>query len=181
MCVWIDHHLLRQDSVEYFSHFYHKIFGIWKFYYYYITILCTIFSRGSAAYQVWYLTSISYKNNKTWTCLISSIFVLKIIQIIYSVFMYLFIYTPQRVLLNCITILNLLAVSIIIKHASIEKTFLSYYFLFYIRISIYWKIDEITWQTYETLWLLLYNLIINAIQLTLRLSGLKITEQVVYW
>ena len=137
MCVWIDHHLLRQDSVEYFSHFYHKIFGIWKFYYYYITILCTIFSRGSAAYQVWYLTSISYKNNKTWTCLISSIFVLKIIQIIYSVFMYLFIYTPQRVLLNlyhnpklacCFN--NYYAFKYWKENVPL------YYLLFYIKISI---------------------------------------------
>ena len=143
------------------------------------------------SYQVWYLTSISYKNNKTWTCLIRQHFVLKIIQIIYSVFMYLFIYTPQRVLVNYITILNFLAVSITIRHTSIEKkTFLLYYLFFCIRISIkitmiynqqYWKIDEINWQTYETIWLLLYNLIINVIQLTLRLSGLKITEQVVYW
>ena len=170
MCVWIDHHLLRQDSVEYFSHFYHKIFGIWKFYYYYITILCTIFSRGSAAYQVWYLTSISYKNNKTWTCLISSIFVLKIIQIIYSVFMYLFLYTTQRVPLNYITIRNLLTVSIIIKHTSIEEK------LFYIICCFIWK-----FRFFIHYDIFLYDLIMKVIQLTLRLSGLKITEQVVYW
>ena len=90
------------------------------------------------SYQVWYLTSISYKNNKTWTCLISSNFVLKIIQIIYSVFMYLFIYTPQRVPLNYITILSLLAVSIIIKHTSFEKKNVSFisFVILYIWISI---------------------------------------------
>ena len=125
------------------------------------------------SYQVWYLTSISYKNNKTLTCLIRQHFCFK--------------NNPDNLFSFHVLIpLHDATCSTELYHNPKlayrfnnyqaykywRKTFL-YYLLFYMKISI-----DKHFIHYD---IFLYDLIMNVIQLTLRLSGLKITEQVVYW